>query len=73
MIHSNFSGLWHADLGRSRIAGPVPSKMRVKIAHADVVLTQEVMIAYPNGRAEGVWENLNGPECRIKVRRSIML
>jgi hypothetical protein len=49
MIHSNFSGLWQANLGRSRIAGPAPSKIVMKIAHSEDALTQEIEVTHQNG------------------------
>ena len=79
MIHTNFSGLWQANLSRSRMAGPAPSKIMVKIAHGEDVLTQEVVITRQNGEQnrqvvsfsmtdpESVTE-LRGVPLRIRVR-----
>lgn len=49
MIYSNFSGLWQADLGKSRIAGSTPSKILMKIAHGNEVLRQAVLTTLESG------------------------
>ena len=80
-MHANFSGLWQANLDKSRIAGPMPSKIMMKIAHDDDVLNQAVLTTRNTGEqnrlaasfsmiaAESTTE-LNGVPLRSRVRWS---
>ena len=70
MIHSNFSGLWQANLSRSRIAGPAPSKIMMKIVHGEDVLTQEVVITHQNGEQnrQAVSFSMTDPESTTELR-----
>jgi hypothetical protein len=75
----NFSGLWQANLGKSRIAGPAPAKVTMKIEHGENVLSQEVVITHHNGEEsrqavsvsmidpESTWE-LRGMTVTVRVR-----
>ena len=54
MSHTNFSGLWHADLSKSRITGPAPSKILIKIAHDADELRQAVLSTRVHGEQDRV-------------------
>ena len=45
----NFSGLWQANLDRSRIGPPAPARLMMKIAHGEDELKQAVLVTRPNG------------------------
>ena len=70
MIRSNFSGLWQANLGRTRISGPPPSKIMVKITHGEDVLTQEVVITRQNGEQnrQVLSYSMTDPESTTELR-----
>ena len=67
---SNFSGLWQANLSRSVIAGPAPSKIMMKIAHDEDVLTQEIVITHQNGEQsrQAVSFSMTLPESTAELR-----
>lgn len=49
MNRRNFSGLWQANLRKSRIRAPAPAMLMMKIAHGEDTLRQAVLIRRPNG------------------------
>jgi hypothetical protein len=49
VTHPNFSGIWLANLGRSRVGGLAPAKISIKIVHGEDALTQEIAITYQGG------------------------
>lgn len=81
MDRPDFSGLWQADLEKSCIAAPKPSKLLVKIAHGDKELKQAVLITRSTGEqnrqmftysmsgAESTTE-LRGTSLKMQVRWS---
>jgi len=44
----NFSGTWKADLQRSKLLGPVPKALLVKINHSEPKLSVEMFITKPD-------------------------
>ena len=50
----DFSGIWKADLGRSKILGPAPTAIEVTIAHSDPELRSEMAVTKLDGREERV-------------------
>lgn len=75
----NFTGIWNANLAKSRLVGPSPQTISVKIEHADPQLREEISVTKPDGRQERVafqcWTNgepdkslLNGKAIRGGAR-----
>ena len=48
-MHPDFTGIWKADLTKSRLLGPSPAAIQVKIDHRDPVLFAEMLITAANG------------------------
>lgn len=51
-MNPDFSGIWKANLGRSKLLGPVPKAVLVKIAHSEPGLRAEMLIAKMDGSEE---------------------
>lgn len=51
-MNPDFSGIWKANLGRSKLLGPVPTAVLVKIAHSEAELQAEMLIAKRDGSEE---------------------
>ena len=45
----NFSGIWTADLERSKLIGPRPKALLAKISHSEPQLIVEMLITKPDG------------------------
>src|SRR5579862_1687031 len=52
MTHPDFSGLWQANLEKSRLAGPPPQRVMVKIAQQDSELKQAILLTRADGCEE---------------------
>jgi hypothetical protein len=52
VIRPNFSGLWQANLLKSRSSAPAPAKLMMKIAHGEDDLKQAVLVTRSNGTQE---------------------
>jgi hypothetical protein len=50
----NFSGVWKANLEKSKLFGPAPKAMRVKIEHSDPTLVEEILITKIDGSEDRV-------------------
>jgi hypothetical protein len=50
----NFSGVWNANLHKSRLSGPSPSAISVKIAQSDTELTQQMIVTKLDGSEDRV-------------------
>ena len=46
----NLSGIWKADLKRSKLLGPLPNEMVVQITHSEPALSVEMTIVAMDGR-----------------------
>jgi hypothetical protein len=57
----NFTGTWKANLSESRLLGPMPAAMTIKIEHSDPELQEEVLVTKIDGSQERVvfkcWTN----------------
>ena len=51
-MKADFTGNWRANLLKSKILGPMPSDIAVKIAHSDPELHQEIVVTRPDGTEE---------------------
>lgn len=76
---SNFSGTWKADLQRSKLSGPTPKALLVKINHPEPELIVEMLFTKPDDTedrllfrcvtsGEDVLNSINGTEVRNKCR-----
>lgn len=50
----DFSGTWKANLEKSKLLGPVPRAMLVKIEHSDPKLMEEIVITKMDGSEDRV-------------------
>ena len=50
----NFSGTWKANLEKSKLLGPAPREMVVKIEHADPELVEEIVTTKADGSIDQV-------------------
>ena len=50
----DFTGVWKADLSRSKLLGPPPKAMTVTIAHSDPELHQEIVVTKADDSEERV-------------------
>jgi hypothetical protein len=48
----NFTGTWNANLSKSRLSGPMPAAMTIKIEHSDPELLEEVLVTKTDGTQE---------------------
>ncbi len=75
----NFTGIWHANLSKSRFLGPPPIAIAVKIEHSDPELQEKILVTKVDGSEERVvfecWTNgkegkslLNGSAVRGNAR-----
>jgi hypothetical protein len=75
----NFTGTWTANLAKSRLLGPPPTAIRVRIEHADPALLEKMAVTKADGSEEQVvfqcWTHgdqgksvLNGKEVRASAR-----
>ncbi len=78
-MSKNLAGVWIADLSRSKFIGPSPKGMTVKISHAELELTEDILVTRPDGSVETIvfkcrtdgklgTSRLNGNEVRGKAR-----
>ncbi len=51
-MRPNFSGIWTANLQRSKLVGPTPKALLVKINHSEPELIVEMLIAKPDDSEE---------------------
>ena len=54
-MSADFTGIWHADLSRSKLLGPIPQAMTVRIAHSDPDLRQEIWVTKSDGSVESTY------------------
>jgi hypothetical protein len=75
----NFTGTWKANLERSKLLGPIPRALLVKINHAELELNVEMLITKPDGSedrllfkglttGEEVINSVHGVEVRSRCR-----
>jgi hypothetical protein len=69
-MHTNFSGLWHADLSKCRMSEPLPAKLMMKIAHGEDDLKQAMLIERSNGTHDRrvVSYSMTGAQSVIEAR-----
>lgn len=48
----DFSGLWKADLQRSKLLGPQPRALVAKIKHSEEEFAAEMLVTTPDGRED---------------------
>ena len=57
----NFSGMWNLNLSKSRLLGPPPQAVLVKIEHSDPELQEEILVKKIDGSEEKIvfqcWTN----------------
>jgi hypothetical protein len=53
-VTRNFSGTWRANLEKSKVLGPAPREMVVKIEHADPELVEEIVTTKADGSIDQV-------------------
>ena len=53
-MNSNFTGTWKANLEKSKVLGPAPREMVVKIQHADPELVEEIVTTKADGTEDRV-------------------
>jgi hypothetical protein len=57
----NFTGIWNANLSKSRFLGPLPTAITVRIEHSDPELREEILVRKVDGSEERVvfecWTN----------------
>jgi hypothetical protein len=75
----NFTGVWHANLSKSRFLGPLPIAITIKVEHSDPELQEKILVTKFDGNEERVvfkcWTNgkegkslLNGRAVRGNAR-----
>jgi|SRR5579862_1240277 len=45
----NFAGIWNADLRKSRLLGPCPRAISLRIEHRDIELQEELLVSKLDG------------------------
>lgn len=53
-MNANFSGVWNADLSKSRFLGPPPRSVSVRIEHVEPRLSPEILVTKPDGTEDRV-------------------
>lgn len=66
----NLTGNWKANLAKSKVLGPGPKELRMKIAHAEPDLTVEMFITTQDGKEHRVV--FHGPTNGQEVTNSVL-
>jgi len=53
-VSANFTGTWKANLSMSRLMGPMPKAILMKIVHSDPQLQEEIFVTRADGNEERI-------------------